>query len=113
MLNSPAHSTHRGLLESRWHGFSLAMQMGNIGSEVNRLMQWKGKDAIRASASLGRALELIDLTISDPRWKHRVGEFLRLREVVADAAQDAPSFSVSTDMFKNYFLHFSTRSLSS
>ena len=51
-------------------------------------------------------------TLSDPRWKHRAGEFLRLREVVTDVAQEVPSFSVSTDMFKSYFLHFATRSLS-
>ncbi len=103
--------THSKLAEGRWNTFSLAMQMGNIGSEVNRLLQWRGTNAVRADKALERALELIDLTISDSRWKLRVGEFLRLREVVADLGQQKSSLEIEPSVVKNYFLPFAARAL--
>ena len=55
---------------------SLPEQMGNIGSEVGRTVKWMNKNNELFRSAAARALELMDLTITDPRWRGR-----RLREL--------------------------------
>ena len=70
---------------NRWHQMSLAEQMGNIGSEVDRIASWKKKgNEDYAMKALYRSLDLFDLTASDPRWKNRLKEILRAREFLCD-----------------------------
>ncbi len=33
---------HTNLAEGRWHRFSLAEQLGHVGSEVSRAFRWEG-----------------------------------------------------------------------
>jgi hypothetical protein len=78
---------HRELAAGRWWSLSLAEQLGNVGSEVSRAASWSARDPGRAEAAVYRALELIDLTLDDPRHRQsaaRLREIARLREVVAD-----------------------------
>jgi hypothetical protein len=47
---------------------TLASQLGNVGSEYERASKWKRLgDADRFHDAFSRLLELIDLTIADPR----------------------------------------------
>ena len=72
---------HQELAAGRWFQMTLAEQLGNIGSEYGRAVNWAKKDAGRFNSALIRYLELLDLTINDPRWgANRKKEFLRLRE---------------------------------
>ena len=69
--------------QDRWFTMSLADQLGNVGSEYSRAANGlKRNDQIRFKAAQARFLELLDLTINDPRWSvFRKRELLRLREV--------------------------------
>lgn len=62
---------HEQLAAGRWHSLSLMEQLGNVGSDVARAAWWYGKDQQRCQQAFERALELLDLTIADDRWKGR------------------------------------------
>jgi len=73
---------HKELAEGRWKELSLVEQMGNIGSEVGRAINWfKQGDKDRFTVAFEKALELFDLTLDDNRWKGRRKEIARSREV--------------------------------
>ena len=78
---------HRDLAAGRWWALSLSEQLGNVGSEISRAIRWTSRNPDTAQAALYRALELLDLTLADPRWlqaRHRLREIARAREVVVD-----------------------------
>src|SRR5262249_60450549 len=51
----------------RWAQLSLAEQLANVGAEVGRMRPRRaGEDRARP---FERALELLDLTLADPRWR--------------------------------------------
>ena len=78
---------HKTLAEGRWHTFSLAEQLGNIGSEISRAIKARG-DAQRYENAITRAFELLYLTIQDKRWFGRLKELTRIREVLCDEDLD-------------------------
>ena len=99
---------HPDLAAGRWFTLSLATQLGNVGSEYERALRWKKQcDEVRFEHAFARLLELIDLTIADPRWKnHRLKELTRLREVICDElVSEAPEFVSASDL-REYFLYF-------
>lgn len=78
---------HRDLAGGRWWTLSLTEQLGNVGSEVSRASRWMHRNPETARLAFHRALELIDLTLADPRLREspaRLREVARAREVVAD-----------------------------
>jgi hypothetical protein len=87
----------------KWEKISFAGQMGNIGSEIDRVIYWHelGEKDKKENA-LWRALELIDLTVGLRKSR----ELLRLREVVCDIFLNKNNYKVSTQFLKNYFLQF-------
>jgi len=68
---------------NRWQNFTKRQQLLTIGSELMRAKTWQGKDQEKFLSALGRALELIDLTLSDDKWKSNLSMLLGLREEVA------------------------------
>lgn len=97
---------HRDLAAGRWHGLSLAEQLGNIGSEVSRALRWQGRDADMAQHALYRALELFDLTLADPRHiaaPSRMREIARAREVVADFFEGPNEYRSTGSSLQRYF----------
>lgn len=78
---------HRDLAAGRWWELTVAEQLGNVGSEVGRAVRWSSRNPALAESALHRALELIDLTLDDPRHRRsvaRLREIARAREVVVD-----------------------------
>lgn len=76
---------HRDLGAGRWFTLSLAEQLGNVGSEVGRAVQWRRQgDIENQDKALARAFELLDLTIADGRWQKtsRLKELCRSRELL-------------------------------
>ena len=68
---------HQQLAAGRWKELSFFEQMANIGSEVERTIQWKKKNNEDYSRrAFERTLELLDLTIADPKNKKRLKELL-------------------------------------
>ena len=76
---------HASLGAGRWQTLSLTEQLANVGSDVARARRWQEKDPQQCDNAFVRALELLDMTISDPRWKGRRKELTRVREFLCDA----------------------------
>jgi hypothetical protein len=77
---------HPELANGRWFTFSIAEQLANVGSEYERALRAKEQnDSHSFKHALARMLELLDLTIEDPRWRnHRLKELCRVREIACD-----------------------------
>ena len=97
---------HKELAAGKWFKLSLAEQMANIGSEVSRAGKWQKKDKDIFWGAVERASELFDLTLSDPRWKGRLREIARVREVFCDAVFGGNEYQTSFLGLENYFLSF-------
>lgn len=67
----------------RWKNFTKRQQLLTIGAEFMRAKVWQNKDQKNFLSALNRALELIDSTISDEKWKKDIQMILVLREEVA------------------------------
>lgn len=101
------NSIHAELAAGRWKEFSLAIQLANVGSEVGRALKAKENgDAPKLQYCLDRALELIDLTIADPKHHTRLREICRLREVICDYFFGGNTFHSTPLSFENYFMYF-------
>ncbi len=97
---------HKKLASGRWKELSFFQQMANIGSEVERAINWKNKDEKYSRMALERSLELIDLTIADDKNRERLKELCRIREVLIDYLLGKNEYSSSGKSWKNYFYGF-------
>jgi hypothetical protein len=102
-MTTPA-PRHPGLASGRWQRLSLAEQLANVGAEVGR-MRRRGAAKERAAA-FERALELLDLTLADPRWRGRLKEIARAREILCDAADGGREYGATLEELDRYFLDF-------
>lgn len=97
---------HRDLAAGRWHELTLAEQLGNIGSEVSRATRWRHRNERLAEGALWRALELLDLTLADPRLRGsvaRLREIARAREVVVDFFAGSNEYNSTEVSLQRYF----------
>jgi hypothetical protein len=100
---------HPNLAAGRWHSMSLMEQLGNAGSEVSRALRARASgNAARERSALHRFLELMDLTIADPRMKGRRKELCRAREVVCDFFVGDNAYRSTPESLDRYFLAFAT-----
>jgi len=98
---------HRELANGKWDKLSFMEQMANIGSEVERTINWRKKNNPEYSRlAFDRALELLDLTSASKKNKHRLRELLRVREALADHFFFKNSYSSTDQNWQNYFLAF-------
>ena len=100
---------HRDLASGRWHDMSLAEQFGNIGSEISRAIKWSARNPDTARSAFYRALELIDLTLDDPRHRRsapRLREIARTREVVVDFFSGPNEYGSTSASLLKYFDQF-------
>lgn len=97
-----AELEHLELARQSWAKFSLIEQMANIGSEISRVLKAKGNHA-RYWGAVARALDLFYLTVEDPRWKGRLREVLRVRELFAAASLGSDEFKTSLEDLDRYF----------
>ena len=82
-------------------------QMGNVGSEVERAINWRARGNLEHSRKAGeRALELMDLTIGDGKNRSRLREIVRVREVLADSFFGDNQYKSSDEAWKKYFNAF-------
>jgi hypothetical protein len=97
---------HGNTVVERWREMTLAEQLGNIGSEVSRAANSQEKDDVRFNKAVDRALELFDLTLSDPRWKGRLLEVGRMRDVFCDTVLGAHEYGDDLKSLVKYFDQF-------
>lgn len=99
---------HKDLAGGRWQELSFFEQMANIGSEVERAINWKNKkNAQYSEMAFERALELLDLTIDNEKNRNHLRELLRLREVLVDYFVYENIYGSSDEKWHNYFYAFS------
>ncbi|MBL7141747.1 hypothetical protein ISS21_01470 [Patescibacteria group bacterium] len=92
---------------NKWQKLSLAEQMGNIGSEISRAGHWeKMGDFNNREKALGRAIELVDLTLVDKHWPNGLKELVRLREVLGDLMIKANIYNISLKSLEDFCLDF-------
>ena len=98
---------HKELAQGRWYQLTFVEQMANVGSEVERALNWKARNNIAYSEqAFGRILELLDLTIADSRNRSRLRELTRVREAIVDFFY-GPNQMNSTDLsWRKYFACF-------
>ncbi len=98
---------HRELAAGRWQQLSFFEQMANAGAEIGRAIAWKEKGRPDYSMrAFDRALELLDLTIGDPRNLRRLKELLRVREALADHFVFENTYQSTDESWQRYFYPF-------
>ena len=97
---------HPGLAAGRWWELSVCEQMGNIGSEVSRSLNWRERDPAISRRALERAIELFGLTLADPRHlcsRARLREIARAREVYLDYMIGPNAYASTDASLRRYF----------
>lgn len=97
---------HPSLAAGRWRTMPLSEQLGNVGSEVGRAAGLAARDAAASWRAFERALELLDLTIADPRWRARLKELTRARELLCDAMFGGGEYGSTLADMERWFLPF-------
>ena len=98
---------HKDLSAGRWSRLSLLEQMANIGSEVERALNWRiKKNTDYAQKAFERALELIDLTLDNDRNYAHLKEIARMREAIVDYFFGTNQLMSSEGSWRSYFLPF-------
>ena len=98
---------HKELAAGRWREFSFLEQMAHIGSEVERSLNWQGKNnGDYARQAFERALELIDLTLDSITVPAHFKEVARVREALVDYFFGTNQFMSTEAWWKKYFFHF-------
>jgi len=98
---------HKQLASGRWFKFSLVEQLANVGSDVERTIRWKKKGEPEYSQkAFERSLELLDLTIADPKNKKRLKEIVRVREALVDHFMYDNVYATTAELWQKYFIAF-------
>ena len=98
---------HQQLANGRWRELSFITQLANIGSEVERAIKWKNKNNPEYfRRAFDRMLELIDLTVADPKNRKRLKELLRAREMLVDYLIYDNQYRSTDRQWQKYFYYF-------
>ena len=98
---------HKDLAAGRWSQLSFCEQMANIGSEVERALNWQKKNnPVYCQKAVDRALELLDLTLEAVTTFPQRREIARLREAFVDYFCGTNEFQSTELLWKKYFLNF-------
>ncbi|MCS7232087.1 MAG: hypothetical protein RMJ67_08125 [Elusimicrobiota bacterium] len=95
--------------KNKWFKLSLVEQMANVGSEVIRAINWRRKgDFEYSKRAIERALELLYLTIEDPKNKKfsRLKELKRVYEFLVDYFYFNNQYGSSDEGWFKYFYAF-------
>ena len=98
---------HKELANGKWFKLSLIEQLANIGSDIIRTIKWKKKNNKKHSQqAFERALELLSLTIADPKNKKRLKEPTRMREALIDHFVFDNEYQTTDELWEKYFMQF-------
>ena len=98
---------HKSCAAGRWSQLSFLEQMANIGSEVERALNWQAKNNTSyCHRAAERALELIDLTLERLNGRTRLKEVARAREAIVDYFFGTNQHMSTEASWRKYFLYF-------
>jgi hypothetical protein len=81
---------HTNLTSEKWNSYPEFQQIIMIANEINRAGHWitKGSEKEMKNA-YERAFELTDLITEDCKWRRKLKELIRFREVLAGMYADS------------------------
>ena len=98
---------HKELSSGRWFTFSLVEQLANVGMDIDRTIRARNIGDLELSKqAFERALELLTLTIMDPKHKKRLRELTRVREALIDYFVYDNQYQSTDQVWQNYFLDY-------
>ena len=98
---------HKNLAAGRWNQLPFLEQMANIGSEVERALNWRAKNnSDYCQQAFERVLELLDLTLNSITGFTRLKELTRLREAIVDHFLGTNQFISTEKSWRKYFSNF-------
>jgi len=98
---------HKTLASGRWFELSLVEQLANVGSDIQRTITWKKKGELEYSRkAFERALELLCLTIQDPKNRKRLKEICRVKEALIDHFMYDNVYQTTDESWQKYFFNF-------
>ncbi len=98
---------HGLLAAGRWSQLSFVEQMANVGSDVERALNWRAEQhADYAERAFVRALELLDLTLAGAGGAGRRKEVARVREALVDYFAGDNLYASTDVSWRRYFLAF-------
>jgi len=98
---------HKSLASGRWLELSLVEQLANVGTDIERTIQWKKRGSLDDSQkAFERAFELLGLTIADPKNRKRLKELVRVREALADYFVFDNEYNSTDEQWQKYFYDF-------
>lgn len=99
---------HSAEARADWLTRPITYQMGNIGSEVSRSLNWTAKgNQARADKAIDRALELFDFTIeANADNDGRLMEILKAREEFCDYFFNNNSYDTDPAKMQRYYDQF-------
>lgn len=99
---------HKNLSQEHWFTFSLFEQLANVGCDVERAIMWrKAGNVDYKKQAFERALELLTLTIIDPKNKGaKRKELTRVREVLIDYFVYDNEYGSTDKQWQDYFYQF-------
>ncbi len=101
------HPQHQGLAQGRWKQMSFLEQMANIGSDVERAINWRAKkNEAFSQKAFERALELLDLSLESAESYPRRRELARVRELWVDYFLGENQYATTDALWRKYFYHF-------
>ncbi|KKU48029.1 hypothetical protein A2936_00115 [Candidatus Uhrbacteria bacterium RIFCSPLOWO2_01_FULL_47_25] len=90
--------------------YALSFQLGNVGAEVGRMLNWKSKgNEAQVNRSLERALDLLDSMLAADISRNAQRELCRLREVICSHVFTSREWTTLSSDLNSYFLPFARR----
>jgi uncharacterized protein YutE (UPF0331/DUF86 family) len=91
----------------KWNRYPLERQILMIGSEFARAKNLQRDNVVgEVIQCYERAFELLDLCIMDPKWRSRLKELLRFREMLGElylrVSKDDPMFMTMYQTLMNW-----------
>lgn len=98
---------HTQMASGRWFEYDLIEQLANVGMDIERTIRHRNAGRIDdAQAAFWRALELIDLTIADPKNRRRLKEVVIARELLVDHFAYDNEWKTTDQEWLTYFYSF-------
>lgn len=87
-----------------WYEMPVTLQISNIGSEVGRAIRYKNKgNHQRMIMFCEKAIGFLQLSISDPKNKHRQREFEFCIEELKDYFMGENIYQTTDEMLSKYY----------
>lgn len=88
----------------KWFEMPVGTQLANVGGEVNRAIRWKDKgDSQKESNFYKKAMEFLELTMQDPKNKHRLGELTECRYELEDFFYGGNTYENTGESIMKYY----------